>query len=91
VAVLRAAPEPSLRERVAEELSESRHYAQVRVKKWMLFWAELGYTKLFLDECPGLPVTANLKALARWLEEEGFRVKVPRLGRITIYLGEPDE
>lgn len=91
MAILNPVPEPSLRTLVAEELADSRRYDRSRVRKWILFSADLGYTKLCLDECPGLSATASLKELAAWLESEGFVVKVPRLGRITVYLENEDE
>ena len=44
------------------------------VKKWMLYKADFGYTKLTLDECPVHLTEPDRKMVLEWLSGEGFTV-----------------
>jgi hypothetical protein len=77
----------TLREQVEQALLVEKNRIKDRVQKWLLYMADLGATKLYLDECPGIG-GSNLKQLGDWLLSEGFRVDIPRFGRVAVWLEE---
>ena len=93
VLAMRMAPETTLLEEAQDALEASRDEVRQKVRRWLLYYGREGYTKLHLEECPGLR-GRDLREAAVWLTEEGFRVEVPRWGfwgRVVVHLeGEND-
>lgn len=78
-------PSP-LRTEVDQIVKNSQQKVIDAVRKWVIYWAELGHRRMPLDECPGINRT-DYEYVTEWLRAEGFTVHVPRWwGRAVVEL-----
>lgn len=67
-------------------IAERRAEIHVAVNKWLLFWADFGARRLYLEDFP-LPLSdADKEDVFEYLEKIEVKVQRPRWGRPAIIL-----